>query len=716
MAWRARTMTAAAGAAALGASLMAGSAMAATPIIPPAEMDESLTPVTILNINDFHGRIDSGSLNGALGNQFACAATHEKASAGAGNYLFLSAGDNIGATPFVSSSQQDNPTIDFLSTLGLQASAVGNHEFDYGFADLRDRVVPRAKFPYLGANVYNRGTSTPALPEFEVLTVNDVTIGVIGAVTSDTPSLVSSSGVQSIDFGDPVAAVNRVATKLSDGNAANGEADIIIAQYHEGAFAGQAENSSLEAEVARGGVFGRIVTETSPLVDAIFTGHTHKLYAWDGPTADGKRPVIQSNSYGTHIGVVELGIDATKKSIEYTRVNESTSVPAGDAAAAWWAACEADATFRAARDIVTAAVAQAKVVGSKVVGKVTADITTAFEGQTRDQRTRESTLGNLTANIWLDSMNQPGRPTADIGIMNPGGLRAELLYAPDGVITLAEASSVHPFANTMQTIDITGAQFKTLLEQQWPAPDATRSFLKLGLSDNVRYTFDPDAKYGEHITGVWFEGKPMNPTATYTIASGSFLISGGDGFVALRGGTNLVDSGLIDTDAFVNYFLANSPVSPSFEKNGVAVKATLPVVVSAGGSTTFEVSGVDLTSLGAPDNKTFTVHLGDRQVGTATIETVRIDGVPTRDGRAVVTLTVPKDFPAGDTVITLVAKESGTTVKLLAQVKAAVTGPVVETDVPAGNGAGSLGLLAGLLVAAAAGGLVVAGRRKVTDS
>jgi 5'-nucleotidase len=133
-------------------------------------------------------------------------------------------------------------------------------------------------------------------------------------------------------------------------------------------------------------------------------------------------------------------------------------------------------------------------------------------------------------------------------------------------------------------------------------------------------------------------------------------------------------------------------------------------MVSAGGSATFEVSGIDLTSLGAPDNKTFVVYLGETRVGTAAIETVHIDGVPTRDGRAVVTLAVPADFPVGDTVITLGAEESGTTVKLLAEIKAAVTGPVVETDLPADGDSGA-GLFAGLLLAAAGGALVLTRRR-----
>ncbi|WP_336633694.1 MULTISPECIES: hypothetical protein, partial [unclassified Microbacterium] len=73
-------------------------------------------------------------------------------------------------------------------TLGLQATAVGNHEFDRGFADLTGRVTDTADYPQLGAN--HKGTTTPALPEYRLLDADGLTIGIIGAVTQETPSLV----------------------------------------------------------------------------------------------------------------------------------------------------------------------------------------------------------------------------------------------------------------------------------------------------------------------------------------------------------------------------------------------------------------------------------------------------------------------------------------------------------------------------------------------
>ena len=119
----------------------------------PASVD-----LNFLGINDFHGRIDSNTV------QFAGTIEQLRAAAAPGATAFLSAGDNIGASLFASAVAKDQPTIDVLNALELTASAVGNHEFDGGWADLRDRVIAggtNAKFPYLGANVYAKGTTEP---------------------------------------------------------------------------------------------------------------------------------------------------------------------------------------------------------------------------------------------------------------------------------------------------------------------------------------------------------------------------------------------------------------------------------------------------------------------------------------------------------------------------------------------------------------------------
>ena len=633
------------------------------PVIVGLRSNETVA-LNLLNINDFHGRIDANTV------KFAGTVEQLRAEGGEHNSLFLGAGDLIGASLFASASASDQPTIDVLNALDLRASAVGNHEFDAGFADLTDRVIAggaNARWAYLGANVYAKGTTDPVLDEYALFDVDGVTVGVIGTVTQETPTLVSPAGVASLDFGNPVEAVNRVAAQLSDGVAGNGEADVLIAEYHEGA-ASVSPTTTLEQALAAGGVFARIVTETSAQVDAIFTGHTHQEYAWNAPVpgvAGVTRPIVQTGNYGENVGQVMLTVDQGSGDV---RTHTERTVDRSKAADAELVA--AYPRVAEVKTIVDAALAAAAVVGNQPIGSLAADVTTAFAGGahtgpggtyvggTRDNRAAESALGNLVANSLRDTLADPSRGGAQIGVTNPGGLRAELLYAPDGVITFAEANAVLPFVNNLWTTTLTGAQFRVLLEQQWQRDAAgnvpSRGYLQLGLSDNVSYTFDAALAEGSRITSITVDGAPIDPAGSYRIGTFSFLAQGGDNFRAFPTGTDTRDSGLIDRDAWITYLGAKSPVSPSFARRSVAV-AGLPAEAETGSQLTLAVSTLDLTSLGSPANTGLTATWE----GSAAAPVVF--GVTA--GAASVVVAVPDDV-VGDATLVLTAAPSGTTVRL----------------------------------------------------
>ncbi|MBM9469105.1 bifunctional metallophosphatase/5'-nucleotidase [Nakamurella leprariae] len=656
--------------------------------------DTGLTTLNLLNINDFHGRIDD--------NAVAVAGTVEqlREAGDADTTLLLSAGDNIGASLFASSVQQDQPTIDMLNAMEVSASAVGNHEFDQGYQDLVGRVIggedgnEPVHFPYLGANVYLAGTDEePALQEYAVFEVDGLRVGVIGAVTLETPSLVSPGGITEITFGDPVAAVNRVAAQLTDGDEDNGEADVLIAEYHEGAGAGTPDGATLEEEIAGGGAFAEIVTGTSPAVDVIFTGHTHKEYAWQAPVpgSDGTRPVVQTGSYGANIGTVSLVVDEATGDVEASVAANVVRTTSNDAQL-----IEAYPRVAAVSGIVDAALAEAAEVGDTQVGSVTADITTAFSGGSwsggvyvgqpatpdnptpgRDDRASESALGDLVADALRDSLGSEDRGGAELAVVNPGGLRAELLYGEDGVITYAEANAVLPFVNNLWTTTLTGTQLIELLNQQWQT-DAngnvpSRPYLQLGLSGNVTYTFDDSLPAGQRITSVTIDGAPLDPAREYRVGTFSFLITGGDNFRAFTGGTDARDSGLVDRDAWIEYLEANPGLTPDFARQAVEV-AGVPAEVAAGETIEFQVSGLDLTSLGAPENIELAVRIGDVELAPVTVA----------DGQATVEIDVPAEL-SGATSIVLTAAPSQTVVTIPLTVTAGseTTVPTTPSTTPA---------------------------------
>lgn len=649
--------------------------------------------LTFLNINDFHGRIAPDSPDTVA---FFGTVAEQEAEAGEDQSLFLSAGDNIGASLFASSIQEDNPTIDVLNAAGLDSSAVGNHEFDKGMSDLTGRVADRTDWDYTGANVYQKGTEEPVLEEFTTHEVAGRTVAVIGVVTGETSSLVAPEGIKDIEFGDPVDAVNRVTAELTDGDDANGEADVIVAEYHEGAVEGQ-PTGDLESEVSKGGAFAKIVNETSADVDVIFTGHTHQTYAWDAPIPGEKgqtRPIVQTGSYGEHLGKVTLTLDEESGAVTaYTAENlEVTDTPKDEL-------IDTYPQVKEINDIVNEALAAADELGKPVIGEATGPITRAElgqdpenPGQALEDRAGESTISNLVASMFRDQIDG-----AQIGVQNPGGNRADL---DEGDISFGEAAAVLPFANTLNTVELTGAQFKTVLEQQWQVDengdpiDGSRPYLQLGLSDNVSYTYDESQPWGERITSITVDGDPYDPESTYTVGTASFLASGGDNFWAFGEGANRKDTGKIDLDSWTDWIKEKETVSPSFARRAVAV-TPLPTSLTAGETTTLQVGSteratggpnntLDLTSQESVTNTDVTATLDDVEIGTAEVT----------DGVAELDLAVPADAPTegqlvltaspSETVVslpvTIEGQDSGTepTVKLLADKVAAGDDVVVQ--------------------------------------
>jgi len=627
------------------------SASSSTSKAPSASTAATAAPVTLdlVGINDFHGRIaaDRDSAGAAV---LAGAVTQLRSENA--NTLFLSAGDNIGASTFASASQQDEPTIEALGAAGLDVSVVGNHEFDKGFEDLTGRVADSyAKATgelgsdfTLGANVYKAGTKTPALKEYAIREVDGLSVGFIGTVTEDVPSLVSPSGISGLDFGDEVEAANRVADQLSDGDAANGEADVIVLLTHNGSA-----NTDCGAIAKETTAYGDLVREASGEIDAIFSGHTHSSYdcAIAGPS--GERPVIQSHQYGTTLGKVSLEVDPATKEVVGSS-SERLPLTSEDAEGNAVANYPADP---AVAKIVEAAQAEAEVVGSKKVGEISQDILRGGEEPGSD-RGVESTLGNTVADIhlWATSNEDFAGKPAQIAFMNAGGLRSDLVYGKDGTVTYQAAAEVQPFANTLITFDLKGSQIREALEQQWQPAGSERNKLQLGISEGLSYTYVEDAPAGKHIKGITFNGKPLDESATFRVAANAFLATGGDNFTAFGEGTNHTDSGQVDLDATVNFFMAHDVVSPS------------PLGRAAVAGTDWAKVSIDPTEVTAGDESAVTVtglEEGTQISATAFGSDLEIADIPAADATGTTKFQLPVDssVKAGDyqLVISAVQRE-----------------------------------------------------------
>ena len=627
----------------LGTLLMAQPRAAAD----PADCTPTGT-VSMFTYNDFHGR---------LANAAALFTPVEKARASQGdaNVALISSGDDIGGSTFESMADNDNPTLKVMAAAGLSARTVGNHEFDKGWADLAGRVNPAVPgVDQLGANVYLKGTKQVASPlkAYTTFKVGKLDVAVIGAVTGDLPSLVSPSGISDLTIGDPVDAVNETVSQLPEG------IDLVIASIHEGAPNG---NGTGDEQAAASPNFRKMWTGIDPRIHVVLGGHTHQTYSW---TNDKGQLFTQAGSYAAALNELKAGVtgDGALCGISNTTIRIDpkafdTSLP----------------RVREITDIVSAATAKADEIGAQVIGRATEAISTPTGNS--DVRDVESPMSNMVAQMFREVLG--GDDPYFIGVQNPGGTRDSF---DSGEITYKEAALALPFANTLMTTRLTGAQFKMVLEQQWQRNDKgeipSRPFLRLGLSSNISYTYDESRPEGDRITSVFVGGSPVDPERLYTVGSTSFLIAGGDNFREFAKGTGTRDTGRVDLEAWTDWVKTRQTLSPSYVKRGLSLVDAPTEINRNGGTATFnfDVPGGDAKARDGIDfllgeaagaspkdpakvsptlvNNGVEVFLGDTRVG----------GGAVADSRAKVDVTLPGDCsaPTGTQTLTFKFTPSGT--------------------------------------------------------
>ena len=639
------------------ACVMGFGTLIASPAFAADVSETSPVDIDIVTINDFHGRIEADGA--AAGAAVLSGAVNSVRDANP-NTVFAAAGDLIGASTFTSFINSDNPTIDALNAAGLEVSAAGNHEFDQGWEDLRDRVQPRADWEYISSNVFVTDTGDTALAPAWVKEVEQgVRVGFIGAVTEDLDTLVRPQDIADLEVRSIVDSVNAVAADLTDGDDANGEADVLILLVHEGASSTAVESITPDSPL------GEIVNGVDQSVSAIVSAHTHLAY---NHVIDG-RPVVSAGQYGENFGLMNLQVDPESKEllsitneIKPLTKKEKDPVSGKDIVIPLY---EADADVQA---IVDDAAAEAEVLGAEPVGAITGDFNRARQTDGSENRGGESTIGNFVADV------QQWATGADIALMNPGGIRTDLTYAAsggsdvDGSVSFREAATVQPFANTLVTLNLTGAQVKSVLEEQWQPDGSSRPFLKLGVSAGLQYAYDPSADAGERITSITLNGESIDPEASYLVAANSFLAGGGDNFSTLAEGTNRADTGKSDLASMVDWFAANGTASPELAQRAVGVVLSAPDAdgYSAGDEVTVDVSSLAFSGGDAVPSEV-SVSLGDAVLATGAVDAAVVDATD-EAGRASVAFTVP-EVAAGEQQL-IIATPDGTSMQVPITIRA----------------------------------------------
>ncbi|MFT2718391.1 bifunctional metallophosphatase/5'-nucleotidase [Deinococcus sp. A31D244] len=542
--------------------------------------------VTILGLNDFHGNLAPTSFTKADGTKIsaggieAIAAEVSDARKANPNTIFVGGGDLIGASPISSGLLRDEPAVYALNGMGMKVSALGNHEFDQGLDELfrmqnggcasndttkacqYDTTYTGATFKWIGANVEYNATSgktgKPFAP-YIIQDINGIRIAFVGAVTKSTPGIVSPDGVKALTFTDEAAAVNKYIPEIK-----KQKPDAIIMLIHEGGEIVRLDKDGkpINQDVNYSTVGCKVLDEKSPIVDiakrvdpavsAIISGHSHQGYNCLVPDPTGKdRIVIQGDFYGHLLQRLDLTVD---------KANHKVMTVAAANLVVNYDERKANGTRDAAMTAIITK-ADAKVAAIKNVQVATLGDAQIQRGVSNARNT-ESPLGDVIADALVYTTKNQG---TQIGLMNPGGIRADLpdttQIKPGNVVNFGDVFAVHPFGNTTTVVSLTGQQIKDLLEQQWSGANAAAVKL-LQVSEGFKYKYTLGNADGQrvNIADITLNGTPISATATYRVATNNFLAAGGDNFTVFKAATNVVQlPGLSDTDVLSQYLKAFGP-------------------------------------------------------------------------------------------------------------------------------------------------------------
>ncbi len=487
--------------------------IAAAPSRASAEPSDRVE-LSIVGTNDQHGYLEVPNGHGGaavLGGYLKALRAKRP-----GRVLLLDGGDLFQGT-LVSNTAEGAPVIRAMNALGYHASAVGNHEFDFGPAgppvvakpgeNPRGALEARARearFPLLDANVMVKASGRRWAPQnirpFTLVELSGVTVGVVGGTTEDAATTTLPSNVRDLEFQGLAGPIAKAAE-----DARRAGAEVVVAVVHAGGVCRRIGDPHDLASCKPDEEVMRLARAVTGRVDAIVAGHTHKGMAHFVAGV----PVIESFAFGVAFGRIDLVWDRKQKKVltSETIIHPPRRMKVGDDYEGQ----------KIAPDPAIRAVYQADLDRTAALEKQPLGVT--LTGPFWENHGNESPLGNLVAD-WTRALV----PGADFALVNGGSLRANV---PAGPLTYGDLFRAQPFDNRAAQVTVTGAALRRALAT---AAEHDMTYLVSGLRYRARCE-----KGKVVVDATRDDGKPWSDSARYRIAVSDFLATGGAGMLTILG-------------------------------------------------------------------------------------------------------------------------------------------------------------------------------------
>lgn len=499
----------------------AAEAKAATDVLPAGELDGS---IVILHTNDVHGNIEGYAAVAALKSAYQ--------EAGA-SVILMDAGDYTQGDPGVNLSQGAT-AIELMNLAGYDIATLGNHEFDYGYENLKT-ILKDASFPVVAANVLYDDES--AFQDAHIFDTEDgVSVGVFGLDTPETATKSHPAKIQGVTF---MAGQTLFETAQAQVDMLKNEGcDYVICLGHLGIDAESVGNRSVD------------LLENVTGIDVFIDGHSHSTLddiITAGYSQVGDTLLTSTGTKLANVGVIEIDAEGN--------IN-ATSIPLDEETP------DILQTYESYQTVATRTAAIRAEIEADY-GVVFASTEVNLDGEKANVRAMETNLGDLITDAMLWAANDLGEPV-DAAIANGGGIRASI---PAGDITKKDINTVLPFGNTLYMVEVTGAELLEALEAStYCTPETVGGFPQVA---GITYTIDtgkdfvstelyPDSTYGKpaSINRVSIQtvgGAAFDVNETYTVVTNDFLGAGGDTYYAFAASPIGYDLGVPLDEVVMDY-------------------------------------------------------------------------------------------------------------------------------------------------------------------
>lgn len=461
----------------------------------------------VLATTDIHGHVlpvDSYSLKPETKGWARLATLIRERKAANPNTILIDSGDTLQGEPinYIRTRLHPNlpePSVAVMNDLGFAAMALGNHDFDWGLEVLRG-VEKEARFPFLSANTVSAKDGRPAFPPFRKLEVGGVTVVILGLTTPMVPRLVEPALIEGLKFLDPVETARTWIPRLRR------EADVVVVSIHAGL-------GSLPCQPESGNCALRLADEI-PGIDLLLAGHTHEAIR----TAHKGVPILQAECYGTALGQAELQLVKQDGRWRIQGVKTELLRPAADTPSDP-RVLELTEALRRRTDVYLDTFAT----------------TLLTELDCRWARIEDSPAMQLIHAVQREATGAQ---------LSAASVPMPRIFIPRGPTSVRQFWPLMPYENRLARIRITGAQLKSYLEHaassfrfsyESELFDRKVPFYNVDTVDGCSYVLDLGRPAGARVTKLTFQGAPVRPDQTFTLALNTYRLFGGGGYMKAIG-------------------------------------------------------------------------------------------------------------------------------------------------------------------------------------